>query len=35
MNGILNNFLLAGDTFMPQKDLRQPGFFYSASQIIY
>ena len=30
MNGIVNNFLLAGDRFMPQMHLRQPGFMYSA-----
>ena len=30
MNEIVNNFLLAGDKFMPEMDLRQPGFIYSA-----
>ena len=30
MNGIINNFLLAGDTFMPVMHLRQPGFTYSS-----
>ena len=30
MNEIGNNFLLAGDTFMPEMDLRQPWFTYSA-----
>ena len=30
MNDIINNFLLAGDKFMPEMDLRQPGFTYSA-----
>ena len=30
MNGIANNFLLAGDTFMPEMYLRQTGFTYSA-----
>ena len=30
MNGIVNNFLLAGDNFMPEMHLRQPGFTYSA-----
>ena len=26
MNEIVNNFLLAGDKFMPEMHLRQPGF---------
>ena len=30
MNEIVNKFLLAGDKFMPEKHLRQPGFTYSA-----
>ena len=30
MNEIINNFLLAGDKFMPEMHLRQPGFTYSA-----
>ena len=30
MNKIINKFLLAGDTFMPEMHLRQPGFTYSA-----
>ena len=30
MNKIVNNFLLAGDKFMPQMHLRQPGFTYSS-----
>ena len=30
MNKIVNNFLLAGDKFMPQMHLRQPGFIYSS-----
>ena len=30
MNEIINNFLLAGDKFMPKMHLRQPGFTYSA-----
>ena len=30
MNEIVNNFLLAGDKFMPEKDLRQPRFTQSA-----
>ena len=33
MNEIINNFLLAGDTFMPEKHLRQPGFTYSACDL--
>ena len=30
MNEINNKFLLAGDKFMPEMPLRQPGFTYSA-----
>ena len=30
MNNIINKFLLAGDTFMPEMHLRQPRFVYSA-----
>ena len=30
MNEIVNKFLLAGDKFMPQMHLRQPGFTYSS-----
>ena len=30
MNKIINNFLLAGDNFMPEMDFKQPGFTYSA-----
>ena len=30
MNEIVNNFLLAGDKFMPEMHLKQPGFNYSA-----
>ena len=30
MNEIVNKFLLAGGNFMPEMDLRQPGFTYSA-----
>ena len=30
MNEIVNQFLLAGDTFMPEIHLKQPGFTYSA-----
>ena len=30
MNDIINNFLLAGDKFMPEMHLRQLGFTYSA-----
>ena len=30
MNKIINNFLLAGDRFMPEMDFKQPGFTYSA-----
>ena len=30
MNAIVNKFLLAGDKFMSEIHLRQPGFTYSA-----
>ena len=30
MNEIVNNFLLAGDKFMPEMHLKQQGFTYSA-----
>ena len=30
MNEIVNTFLLAGDRFMPEMYLKQPGFTYSA-----
>ena len=30
MDEIRNKFLLAGDKFMPEIHLRQPGFTYSA-----
>ena len=30
MNNIINKFLLAGDKFMPEMHLHQPGFTYSA-----
>ena len=30
MNEIVNKFLLAGDTFMTEMHLKQPGFTYSA-----
>ena len=30
MNKIVNKFLLAGDNFMPEMRLKQPGFTYSA-----
>ena len=30
MNEIVNKFLLAGDKFMPEMHLRQPGLTYSA-----
>ena len=29
-NSIINQFLLAGDKFMPEMHLRQPSFTYSA-----
>ena len=31
MNDIVNKFLLAGDKFMPEMYLKQPGLAYSAS----
>ena len=30
MNEIINKFSLAGDKFMPEMHLRQPGFTYSV-----
>ena len=30
LGSIVNKFLLAGDKFMPEVHLRQPGFIYSA-----
>ena len=30
MNEIVKKFLLACDTFMPERHLKQPGFTYSA-----
>ena len=30
MNNVINKFLLVGDKFMPEMDLRQPQFVYSA-----
>ena len=30
VNEIVNKFLLAGDKFMPEMHLKQPGFTYSA-----
>ena len=30
MNDIINKFLLAGDTFMPEMHLKEPGLTYSA-----
>ena len=30
MNEIVNKFLLAGDKFMPEMHLKQPGFIFSA-----
>ena len=30
MNEIVNKFLLAGDKFVPEMHLKQPGFTYSA-----
>ena len=30
MNEIVNKFLFAGDKFLPEMLLKQPGFIYSA-----
>ena len=30
MNAIVKRFLLVGDKFMPEMDLKQPGFIFSA-----
>ena len=30
MNNVINKFLLADDKFMPEMQLRQPQFVYSA-----
>ena len=30
MNETVNKFLLVGDKFMPEMNLKQPGFTYSA-----
>ena len=30
MNEVISKFLLAGDKFMPEMHLKQPGFTYSA-----
>ena len=32
MNKIVTNFLLAGDKFIPEMHLKQPGFTYSACE---
>ena len=32
MKEIVNKFLLAGDKFMPEMHLKEPGFTYSASE---
>ena len=32
MNEIVNKFLLAGDTFIPEMHLKQPGFTYSVCE---
>ena len=34
MNEIVNKFLLAGDKFMPEIQLKQPGFTYSACGLL-
>ena len=35
MNDIINKFLFAGDKFMPEMQLKQPGFTYSACLYLY
>ena len=35
INEVINNFLLAGDKFMPEMHLKQPGCTYSACCSIY
>ena len=32
MNEIVNKFLLAGDRFMPEMHLNEPGYTYSACE---
>ena len=32
MNETVNKFLLVGDKFMPEMNLRQPGFTYSVCE---
>ena len=34
MSEIVNKFLLAGDKFMPEMHLRQPGFTYSVCALL-
>ena len=34
MNEIIDKFILAGDKSMPEIHLRQPGFTYSASDVL-
>ena len=34
MNAVINKFLLAGDKFMPEMHLKQPGFTYSACGLL-
>ena len=33
MNEIVNKFLLAGDKFVPEMHLKQPGFTFSACEL--
>ena len=33
MNNVINKFLLAGDNFIPETNLRQPWFTYSAWEL--
>ena len=34
MNNVINKFLLAGNTFIPEMHLRQPGFTYSSCGLL-
>ena len=33
MNEIVNKYFLAGDKFMPEMHLKQPGFTYSTCEL--
>ena len=34
MNKIINNFLLAGNKFMPELHLKQPGIIYNSCEAL-